>query len=168
MFTTYYLAHLKCNHCGTVSPKDASIYLHNKVCTEPLDMYLEKGAIIDIDLEDIASDFYQINKPTPDTHRIRCAELWGCNNCGQHNFAELVFLLRDEDAVLEDIKEIELTPEYLDDLHYLTEKLHEWARNFIETPVFPSHHSNGLLEPTPEEIKKFREFLERLQEEKKE
>jgi hypothetical protein len=78
-----------------------------------------------------------------------------------------VFLLRDEDAVLEDIREIELTPEYLDDLHYLTENLNAWAGYFMDTPVFPSHHSNGLLEPTPEEIKKFREFLGRLQTEDK-
>lgn len=160
MGTNYYLAHLKCNHCGTISPKDESIYLHNKVWYEAEDKYLEKGDTMEIDLDDISSDFYQINYPT--TNRVKCAELWGCNNCGQHNFAELVYLLRDEDAILEDIREVILTPEYFDELHYLTENLREWTRDFIDTRVFQS------LEPTPEEIKNFREFLVRRQEEKKE
>jgi hypothetical protein len=49
----------------------------------------------------------------------------------------------------------------------LSENIDDWAEKFTEPPVFPSHHSNRLLQPTPEEIKNFREFLVSIQEEKK-
>ena len=166
MATTYYLADLKCNHCGLISPKTADNDLTNNVWYEVEDKYVEKGDVMEIDLDDISGDFYQINYPT--TNKVKCAELWGCSHCQQINFAELVFLLRDEDAILEDIKSVVLTPEYFDTLNYLSENIDDWVRYFKKSPVFPSHQINRLLQPTPEEIKSFREFLGRLQEEKKE
>ena len=160
--STRYIAHLTCQHCNTVSPKDTSTRLYNKVYEEEsgLDAIVEKGSIIEIDLEDIESSFIQINKPI--TNKVRCAEIWSCPTCKNQNFAELVFLLRSNDAVIEDIKSVELTSDYLSQLNYLAEWIDEWARYFTDTPVFSS------LKPSEEEIKKFREFLVRLQEEKKE
>jgi hypothetical protein len=65
---------------------------------------------------------------------------------------------------MEEIKEVILTPEYFDTLNYLSENIDDWAQH----SVFPSYRLQGSLEPTPEEIKNFREFLVRRQEEKKE
>lgn len=165
MLVNWYLVDLTCNHCGALHARELSNPLSNKVCQDGYTTGIEKGQSIDIDLDDISSEYFRINEPT--TNQVKCAELWGCDNCGRYNFAELLYLIRPHDTIMEDIKEVVLTPEYFDTLNFLSENIDDWAEKFTEPPVFPSHHSNRLLQPTPEEIKNFREFLVRLQEEKK-
>jgi hypothetical protein len=163
MSRTYYLAHLKCNYCGTISPDDTSTQLSNKACPHNYDIFVKKEDHIEhLDLEDISTDFFRINKPV--TNRIVCAEIWSCPTCKNQNFAELVYIITHNDAIMEEIKEVILTPEYFDTLNYLSENIDDWAQH----SVFPSYRLQGSLEPTPEEIKNFREFLVRRQEEKKE
>ena len=143
MSTTWYIEHLKCNVCQTLSPKDTVIGLSNKVSSEPGIYIVEKGQVLDIDIEDIASDFIRINEPNQS--RVKCAE---------QNFAELVFFLRKKDAVMEHIRSVVLTSTYLNDINYLSESIDDWAGYFMDTPVFSS------LEPPQEEIDQFKKALD--------
>lgn len=167
MSITYYIAkELQCQHCHTVFKNDAQIDLSNKVSTNAGIVTIQEGQEMSITLEDISSDYFQIN--APNNSQVRCVEIWPCPNCRKQNFAEIVFDLNTNKAVVASIKSISLNPNYLDSIHYLSERIDEWAEYFTEVPVFPSYEQHLSLKPTPEEIKNFREFLKRLQEEKKE
>ncbi len=153
MSVTCYVANqLSCPHCGTVFHKDTRVDLSNKVNPEPGITTIYEGQTLEIDLEDISTDFIRIKAPTQPI--VKCVELWECPTCNSYNFAEIIFLLRKNDAIVESIKSVVLTSTYLGEINYLAENIDWWAERFTETPIFSS------LEPPQQEIDQFKKALD--------
>lgn len=153
MSVTCYVANqLSCQNCGTVFKKDPRVNLSNKVNPEPGITTIYEGQTLEIDLEDISTDFIRIKEPIQPN--VKCAELWECPTCHSYNFAEITFLLRKNDAVVESIKSVVLTSTYLDDINYLAENIDWWAEQFTKIPIFSS------LEPPQAEIDQFKKVLD--------
>jgi len=153
--TSYVANQLSCQNCGTIFKKDPKIDLSNKVNPEPGITTVHEGQILGIDLEDISTDFFRIN--LPQTNTIKCAEIWSCPACKFQNFAEITYLLRSEDAIIKAIKSVVMNSNYLDQIHYLSERIDDWAGYFMQTPVFTS------LEPPQHEIDQFKKALDQRQ-----
>ena len=153
MSVTCYVANqLSCQNCGTVFKKDPKIDLSNKVNPEPGITTIYEGQTLEIDLEDISTDFFRINQPQGST--IKCAEIWSCPVCKVQNFAEITYLLRPNDGIVETIQSVVMHCNYLDKIHYLSERIDDWAGYFMDTPVFSS------LEPPQAEIDQFKKVLD--------
>ena len=152
--STYFIAALVCNHCQNISPKDTTTELYNKIYEEEpgLDTIVEENDVLEIDSEDISSDFIEIKVPQQNT--VKCIELWYCPKCGKENYAEIIFELRSEDARVKSIQSIVLTSNYLDQIHYLSERIGYWTRDNENNRIFSS------LEATSDEIQKYKQILD--------
>ena len=153
MSVTCYVANqLSCPHCGTVFHKDARVDLSNKVNPEPGITTIYEGQTLEIDLEDISTDFIRIKEPQGTT--IKCAEIWPCPVCTVQNFAEIIYLIRPNDGIVQTITSVVMHSRYLDTIHYLSERIDDWAGYFMDTPIFTS------LEPPQAEIDQFKKALD--------
>lgn len=140
MGINYYIAHLKCNHCGAISPKDSSTEISNKLEFEPGIWEVEVGTTIDADLEEVQAEYVEIH--LPQSAQIKCVELWICPHCRQQNFVEITFLEQAERLLVQHMQSIMLTPSYLDQIHYVTYWINEWAGRFGHPKLF-----SGLKPP---------------------
>ena len=153
MSFTNYKAALKCPHCQSISSIQDDIEMYNKVSLEAGIFQVQEGDTIDIEFEDIDLDFIQINPPN--SNNLRCIERWLCPTCKQYSFAEIIFILQEDSGLVAQIKSIDLTTAYLDEIHYLTERINDWAETYLNQRLFKS------LKPTKEKIQILKDLLDK-------
>jgi hypothetical protein len=125
--------------------------MSNKLEFEPGVWEVEAGKTLDADLEEIQAEYVEIHRPK--SAQIKCVELWICPHCRQQNFAEITFIEQNDHLLVKDIKSIALTPDYLDQIHYITFWINDWAERFSDQKLFSN------LKPQPTDVQRLKETL---------
>ncbi len=154
MSQTYYIAPLKCNHCQAISPVDTSTNMSNNATYDPGNVVFGIHDTLPIDRDDLTCDAFQIN--VPQNNIVKFTEIWRCPSCRETNPAEIRFAFHQQGAYIQTIHTVALTPDYLDEVHYLGMRFNLYFENLFDEQVFKSY------ETTTEEITRLKQLLNPL------
>ena len=138
MATTYFVAALRCPHCGVVSPCDSSTGMASKLLWEPGFHLLRAGDCPDIDAHDLAQCYLSLRPPEADAP-MRLLELWYCASSHHRNWAQVTLRA----GCVERIDAVVATRGLIDQANFLTENIDDLYAQITGMPLYP----DGELRP---------------------
>lgn len=111
----YFVAILKCPHCGTVSLADDSTNMATYIRDQPELTYLGVGHSLTIRSEEMQERGYLQVQAIQPGKPIRLLHPWECPTCGRSNWAEIVI----QNGVITDISVAILNQTMLDHIHFI-------------------------------------------------
>lgn len=118
----YFVARMRCQHCGKVSHSDASTHCETFLRDVPDGSWLQVGSHVGtIDVKQ-RPDYYQSRKEQT-TDALHVLEGWECPNCQRVNWAEVVVV----DEIVTSIWSVRLSKEALMRAHLISSECVELA-----------------------------------------
>jgi hypothetical protein len=126
----FFVAQLKCPHCGAVSAADDTTKMVTYIRDQPALTYLGEGQALEIPLESMSERSY-LTVQTPNSgDPIRILHPWVCPSCGWYNWAEIVV----HNDVIESISAVKLNRETLERANYIHAESKGVAAALTERP----------------------------------
>jgi hypothetical protein len=131
MATTYFIAALRCPHCGVVSPCDSSTGMASKLLWEPGFHMLRAGDCPEIDAHDLGLSYLTLRAPEPQAP-VRLLELWYCASSHDRNWAQVTLRA----GCVERIEAVMPTRALIDQAHFLTENIDDIYEQLTGAPLY--------------------------------
>lgn len=118
MALSFFVAPLRCAHCGAEHPDTIETKMQNQLGDKPWTEYRVGDAVpsTQSDLEDAF-----LRTGAPGSGEVRILQDWICPACGSRQWAEVIIA----DGRVQDIHTVELTREVVQRVHYVSDEIAE-------------------------------------------
>lgn len=114
----YFVGHMKCSKCGTISPADRSTNMQTKICAVPGMYCYGIGDKLFLDSVKVEESGYLLINETKSERTFKLLDTWECDACGEpFNWAMITI----ENCRITLVKEIEVTDDFPNCANYITD-----------------------------------------------